>query len=910
MGACSSQEYTAAKLAIQQSNFTKAAELLPKAIAVEPNNPEIPLVMAIEIYAQDGNWKNMVAMFDKAMAIDPDKEIEVRGSFISVKDAVANYIEFYWAKEFNIGVEQFKKIQDDPDNKPQYLEAAISHFQNAAVINPTDANTHATLAKCYFDKGDKEAAKNAALTAVEKNPDSFEANFAAGQIIARAGGTMDEILPLYEKAASIESSNSRVLRELAGVYYDLEQKGKSILLFKNAISYESDNIVKADLYFNLGVIYNQLGDYLEAEKAFDEAYYLNEDDFESALGMARSYEGLGDNYLNGAEGFEKDLDKAAKWYRKAEKKIKPVMVIDMDNRDKYKKALELIRYKRDVAEDSFSSKKISDKVVAKNDKEKYFDKKSKSKNKPVVKKSIKGPPNLYVEVDFSEPSNDGYLDAGEIGKIILTVINDGQGEAISLEPNISLFLSNPEISIDQFDTISILKWGSSESTIALISASELVKTDSIHLEINISEKNGFDLDPPSRLTIPTKAVNPPELVLADVAIINELNNNGRIEPREVVDALAIFHNRGQGVAKDVRISVLYGESIFNTSEQEAINVGDILPNERKEFLFSFFASPKAKEDLPIDLNIRDYSGNYDKTFSAGLSLNKTFKRPKELVFHGNDQLEIMIEDIESISIDIENNIPETSMNNPYGIAIVIGNSLYNGRVPNVDFASRDAEFVKEYLVKTLGYKPDNIFHYNNATLSNMNVAFNKMKNAVRKGVSDVFVYYTGHGAPDIESNRGFFVPVDADPNYIKETGYSIDELYKILNSIESKSTTVIIDACFSGESENGMILRDISPIFIEVEYPLIANSNITVITSSTGQQVSCWYRDKKHSLFTYYFLKAIQGDADSNSDGSLTLKEIKKYINNNVPYMAGRLRNIKQTPTFFTDNENKIFVEY
>ena len=44
--------------------------------------------------------------------------------------------------------------------------------------------------------------------------------------------------------------------------------------------------------------------------------------------------------------FEKDLNKAAKWFRKAEKKIKSVMVIDIDNKDTYKKNLELVRFKR------------------------------------------------------------------------------------------------------------------------------------------------------------------------------------------------------------------------------------------------------------------------------------------------------------------------------------------------------------------------------------------------------------------------------------------------------------------------------------------------------------------------------------------------------------------------------------
>ena len=348
--ACSSQEYTTAKLAIQQSDFVKAAEWLPKAMAVEPDNPEIPVSMGVEIHAKDKDWTKMVAMFDKAMSINPDKQIEVRGSFISVKDAVNNYIEFYWAQEFNKGVEQFKKIQDDPENKPEYLDIAIDYFLNAAIIMPSDANTHSTLAKCYFDKGDKDAAKDAALTSVEKNPESFDANFGAGQILIRAGESSEVVLPFYEKAASIEPSNSKVLRELAGMYYDLGQKERSIEVFENAISNEEDKIVKADLYFNMGVIHSQMQNFEASEKAFDEAYYLNEDDYEAALGMARSYEGLGDNYLNGDKGFEKDLEKAARWYRKSEKKIKSVMIIDFDNKKTYQKTLDLIRYKRDVAE--------------------------------------------------------------------------------------------------------------------------------------------------------------------------------------------------------------------------------------------------------------------------------------------------------------------------------------------------------------------------------------------------------------------------------------------------------------------------------------------------------------------------------------------------------------------------------
>ena len=69
--ACSSQEYTTAKLAIQQSDWAKVEEWLPKAMAVEPDNPEIPIVYAIEVHARKGDWAEMQKMLQKAMSLDP-----------------------------------------------------------------------------------------------------------------------------------------------------------------------------------------------------------------------------------------------------------------------------------------------------------------------------------------------------------------------------------------------------------------------------------------------------------------------------------------------------------------------------------------------------------------------------------------------------------------------------------------------------------------------------------------------------------------------------------------------------------------------------------------------------------------------------------------------------------------------
>ena len=83
---CSSQEYTSAKLYIQQLEWEKAEEFLIKALVAEPDNPEIPYQLGYHIYAlQKRDWKMMNQTFDKALSIDPDKKISAREAKAELK---------------------------------------------------------------------------------------------------------------------------------------------------------------------------------------------------------------------------------------------------------------------------------------------------------------------------------------------------------------------------------------------------------------------------------------------------------------------------------------------------------------------------------------------------------------------------------------------------------------------------------------------------------------------------------------------------------------------------------------------------------------------------------------------------------------------------------------------------------
>lgn len=289
---------------------------------------------------------------------------------------------------------------------------------------------------------------------------------------------------------------------------------------------------------------------------------------------------------------------------------------------------------------------------------------------------------------------------------------------------------------------------------------------------------------------------------------------------------------------------------------------------------------------------------------------------------GNRQQEEQLPDIGTI--DIEQNLPKYASLNLNAVAVIIGNRRYKAEgkgIPNVEYAHRDAELMKRYLVDVMGYDEGNIIMIKDATYADMANMFGtervpngKLANMVKPGQSDVFVYYSGHGAPDADTKSGYLVPVNADPNNIKINGYPTDVLYDNLNITGAIKTTVVLDACFSGAAGNGeMLIKSASPLSIQVQNQATVLENGHIFTASSGDQIASWYDDKQHGLFTYQFLKGLKGAADSDSNGKVSISEMRKYLTDTtegVPYMARRLFNREQEPQVFTDEASEILVNY
>jgi hypothetical protein len=266
--------------------------------------------------------------------------------------------------------------------------------------------------------------------------------------------------------------------------------------------------------------------------------------------------------------------------------------------------------------------------------------------------------------------------------------------------------------------------------------------------------------------------------------------------------------------------------------------------------------------------------------------------------------------------DVDENLPRTTMQNPDAVAVIIGNAAYEKTKP-VTYAIRDAGSIQRYLEEVFGYRAGNIIRVDNAKQSDFLNIFGstetpkgRLFNTIKPGVSDVFIYYSGHGAPGINDHRVYFVPTDCDPLYVGLSGYPVDLFYSNLAKIPARTITVVLEACFSGTD----LFDKISPAGILIKSPAMSVPNAVVLTSSSEQQPSVWYDEARHGLFTYFFLKAIHGrSADGNSDGKLSVGEIHQFVSdhsNGVPYYARRTRGIDQMPTLLGTDRDRILVEY
>lgn len=236
------------------------------------------------------------------------------------------------------------------------------------------------------------------------------------------------------------------------------------------------------------------------------------------------------------------------------------------------------------------------------------------------------------------------------------------------------------------------------------------------------------------------------------------------------------------------------------------------------------------------------------------------------------------------------------------VAIIIGIEKYK-RVTKAEFSNSDAQLFYDYSIRALGVKPENIKLLIDEAADDVDIlsAFkNWLPLKVKKNTTDVYVFYSGHGLPSDDGKSLFILPYGTEKNFIERTAINQQELITALQNAQPKSVTMFIDSCYSGQTRGGeTLIASARPVSVKTSastYP----SNFTVISASAPDQLSSSSPDLKHGIFSFYLMKGMEGDADLNNDGKITIGEMQEYLIDHVGRQAMALNRV-QNPQLYGD---------
>lgn len=236
--------------------------------------------------------------------------------------------------------------------------------------------------------------------------------------------------------------------------------------------------------------------------------------------------------------------------------------------------------------------------------------------------------------------------------------------------------------------------------------------------------------------------------------------------------------------------------------------------------------------------------------------------------------------------------PSATSLNPDALAVVIGVERYR-RLPEARYAARDARLVHTYVTRTLGV-PDDAAHLalrtdSTATGSELRRLLGERGWLARRATvnSDIVVYFAGHGVLAADARTPILLPTDGDASYAEETGLDLHALFDHLARLPARSITIIVDACFSGLTRSGRALvPGTRAAAVSIEHPALVRRNMAVLLASRGTQVAGDLPAEQHGVFTWNLARGLQGRADTDRDGAISITELGSFTERAVQRAA------------------------
>jgi hypothetical protein len=517
------------------------------------------------------------------------------------------------------------------------------------------------------------------------------------------------------------------------------------------------------------------------------------------------------------------------------------------------------------------------------------------------------PASLRTELRWEgdKPFDDGALDAGERGELLVEISNDGRRSAAGVRVRISPEVV-PGVTFPSEVAVPGIVPGGSVTVRVPFEAGPAAPSGTRSLIVETTEPYGHDASPID-FELTTRSAPLPELVLTDDFAVE-----GRSTPipRDSIVTLRLrARNLGPAPARGVVAEIVAGDGVFAAHDSPArFELGDLAPGEVAEIPFRCYANQRA-EQLSLRVRLwdeRTSSRPGESNLTLPLEASGGVPRIVRVDPDPRPDPEPLPPAPAPLVSDIDRIVPRTPAPRPDALAVVLGVESYQ-TAPPATYAAQDARTAARYFEHTLGIAADRIqlLLDDEVTLAQMNRIFGEDGWLARRvhEKTEVFVFFAGHGVAALEAFVPFLIPSDGDLNYVQQTGYSLDRVIDTLASLDALQVTVFLDACFSGLTrEGGALFRGGRPLVLVPVSPRL--SGVSLFSAAGGTQVAHALDEHGHGLFSYYLFKGLGGGADLDRDRFVTARELQVFLEDRIPRAAARL-DAEQSPSIFLESDDR-----
>ena len=191
----------------------------------------------------------------------------------------------------------------------------------------------------------------------------------------------------------------------------------------------------------------------------------------------------------------------------------------------------------------------------------------------------------------------------------------------------------------------------------------------------------------------------------------------------------------------------------------------------------------------------------------------------------------------------------------------------------------------------------------------VSILMNEPEYVVREAIDDFFnnkkpddllvLYFSGHGVRD-ELGALYLAVKNTSRSKLRATGIKSDYIREAMDQSRSRRQVLILDCCNSGAFAQGT--KSATGVSIGTASAFEGGYGRIILTASDSTQFA-WEGDKvigetDNSLFTHFLVEGLEGKADLDSDGRITVDELYDYA-----YEKVRLATPKQTPSKFSSKQ-------